>query len=180
LYIITWCLLITGCGKDEIKKEVVSETRESFNWKENISVLDIPDFDLKGNLNGKEVRFPYIVSEIWRGSSDNVLNFSIVNAEQKCGYIENYQGFQLINKGSTLVKGEYVKSKFGDDPGKYQAFFRYIDSDGTSFKSDAVWNCALNIDSISDKIVGGKVAICFNDARKSWIAGKFDAVVCKN
>jgi hypothetical protein len=174
------CLLFAGCGKDEIKKEVVTETKESFNWKENISVLDLPGFELKGSLNGKEVRFPYIVLEIWRGSGDNVLNFSIVNAEQKCGYIENYQGFQFINKGNAIAKGEYVKAKFGDDSKTYQSFFRYIDSDGTSFKSDAPWNCALNIESISDKIVSGEVGICFNDAKKSWIAGKFEAVVCKN
>lgn len=181
LYIITAGLfLFTGCGKDEVKREVIPDNNTSFKWKDNLTVSDIPDFDLKGNLNGNEVPFPYIVFEKWRGSNDNVLNFSIVNAEQKCGYIENYQGFQLINKGHSIEKGEYVKGKFADDAGTYQSFFRYLDKDGTSYKSDALWNCALKIDNVSNNTVSGKVAVCFNDEKKSWIAGKFEAIVCNN
>jgi hypothetical protein len=180
-YIIIFGLIIlTGCGKDEVKKEIVSENNSTFNWKDDLSVSDIPDFKIKGSLNGKEVRFPYIVFEKWRGSNDNVLNFSTVKAEQQCGYIENYQGFQLINKGNAITKAGFVKGKFGDEAKTYQAFFRYLNSDGTSFKSDAEWNCALSIEKITDKSVSGKVAICFNNERKSWIAGKFEAVVCNN
>ena len=178
--IILGLSILTGCGKDEVKKEIITGNNSTFNWKDDLSVLDIPDFEIKGSLNGKEVRFPYIVFEKWRGSNDNVLNFSTVKAEQQCGYIENYQGFQLINKGKSITKEGFVKAKFGDEPETYRAFFRYLNSDGTSFKSDAGWNCALRIENISDKIVSGKVAICFNDERKSWIAGKFEAVVCNN
>jgi hypothetical protein len=169
-----------SCGNDEVKKEVVPVNNNEFNWKENLSVSDIPDIELKGNLNGKEVRFPYIVFEIWRGSKDNVLNFSLEKSEQKCGYIENYQGFQLLSKNRPMNKGVFVKSKFGDESKNYQSFFRYINSDGTSFKSDAEWNCALNIESLTDKIVIGKIALCFNDDKKSWVAGKFEASVCNN
>jgi len=172
--------MIYGCGNDEVKKEVVPVSVNEFNWKENLVISDIPDFELKGNLNGKEVRFPYVVFELWRGSKDNVLNFSLEKAEQNCGYIENYQGFQLISKLSPMNKGDFLKSKFGDDSKNYQSFFRYINSDGTSYKSDVEWNCALNIESLSDKIVNGKIVICFNDEKKSWIAGKFEAFVCNN
>lgn len=169
-----------GCGNDEVKKEVVPVNNNEFNWKENLTVSDIPDFEIKGYLNGKEVRFPYIVFEVWRGSKDNVLNFSLEKSEQKCGYIENYQGFQLISKNSPMNKGEFVKSKFGDDAKNYISFFKYINSDGTSFKSDVEWNCALNIESITDKMVNGRIAICFNDEKNCWIAGKFEALVCNN
>jgi hypothetical protein len=178
--IILGLIILAGCGKDEVKKEIITENNSSFNWKDNLSVSDIPDFDVKGSLNGKEVRFPYIVFEKWRGSNDNFLNFSTFKSSHQCGYIENYQGFQLINKGSAISKTGFFKAKFSDDAKTYRAFFRYLNSDGTSFKSDAGWNCALLIDKISDKIVSGKVAICFNDERKSWIAGKFEAVVCNN
>ena len=58
-YIIIFGLIIlAGCGNDEVKKEVVTEDSGTFNWKDNISVSDIPDFEIKGSLNGKEVRFP--------------------------------------------------------------------------------------------------------------------------
>lgn len=179
-YIIILGFILIGCGKDEVKKEIIPENNSTFNWKDDLLVSDIPDFEIKGRLNGKEVRFPYIVFERWRGSNDHVLNFSTVNAEQQCGYIENYQGFQLINKGNAITKAGFVKAKFGDNSKSYRAFFRYLNSDGTSFKSDAGWDCALSIEKITDKSVIGKIAICFNDERKSWIAGKFEAVVCNN
>ena len=172
--------IVYGCGNDEVKKEVVPVNKNEFNWKENLAVLDIPDFELKGNLNGKEVRFPYVVFEIWRGSKDNVLNFSLEKAEQKCGYIENYQGFQLISRGSYLTKGEVSKPAFNDDAKNYQSFYRFINPDGTSYKSDVRWNFALNIENITDKIVTGKIAVCFDDEKKSWIAGRFEALVCNN
>lgn len=179
--IISSIVVLYGCGNDdEVKKEVVPANKNEFNWKDNLGISDIPDFELKGNLNGKEVRFPYVVFEKWRGSKDNVLNFSVEKAGQNCGYIENYQGFQLINKGNQLNKGEFLKSKFGDDPKTLQSFFRYINPDGTSFKSDMEWNCALNIENIKDKTVTGKIALCFKDEKKSWIAGRFDAFVCNN
>lgn len=172
--------LLWGCGNEEVKKEVVPENKNEFSWKEKLEISDIPDFELKGNLNGKEVRFPYIVFEIWRGSKDNVLNFSLEKAGQKCGYIENYQGFQLISKGGPISKGEFLKSKFGDDSKNYMSFYRFINPDGTTYKSDVEWNCALHIENLTDKIVNGKISVCFNDEKKSWIAGKFEAFVCNN
>jgi len=178
--IILLAFVVYGCGNDEVKKEVIPVNKNEFNWKENLAILDIPDSELKGNLNGKEVRFPYIVFEIWRGSKDNVLNFSLEKAEQKCGYIENYQGFQLKSKGNSMNKGEFLKPKFDDDAKNFQSFFRYLNADGTSYKSDVEWNCALNIENLSDKIVTGKIAVCFDDEKKSWIAGRFEALVCNN
>jgi hypothetical protein len=181
LFIIILTLYIFhGCGNDDVKKEVVPLINSEFNWKDNLEIKDIPDFELRGYLNGKEVRFPYAVFEVWRGSNDNVLNFSLEKAEQNCGYIENYQGFQLISRGNPMKKGEYVKSGFGDDPKNYQSFFRYINTEGVSYKSDASWNCALNLENLTDKIASGKIAVCFDDENKSWIAGRFEASVCNN
>ncbi len=180
--LIILCLVfgLDACGNDEVKKEVVPLDNSEFNWKDKLETSDIPDFELRGNLNGKEVRFQYVVYEVWRGSNDNVLNFSLEKAEQKCGYIENYQGFQLISKGSQMNKGEFLKSGFYDESAEFQSFFKYINSNGTSYKSDAAWNCALSIDSLTDNIAAGKIAVCFNDEMKSWIAGRFRAAVCKN
>lgn len=180
LIISSSILVFNGCGNDEVKKEVVPENKIEFNWKETIEITDVPDFELKGNLNGKEVRFPYVVFEVWRGSHDNVLNFSLEKAAQKCGYIENYQGFQLISKGEPMRKGEFVKSKISDASGNYTSLFRYINEEGSSQRFDAGWNCAMNIETFTDKLVTGKIAVCFNDEKKSWIAGKFEAFVCNN
>lgn len=169
--------LISGaaCNKKPDEQNLSQNQKKEFGWKNNISVSDIPDFPVKGNLNGKEVQFGYINFEKWRGSNDNVINFSVVKPEQNCGFIENFEGFSLMSKGAEINTGDWVKAKFGDDPKTYLAFFK-----NTSGKSSSEWNCALNIESISDKGVKGKIALFFNDGFKSWVAGKFEAVICNN
>ncbi|MFI5212320.1 MAG: hypothetical protein ACHQIH_05510, partial [Ignavibacteria bacterium] len=104
-----------------------------------------------------------------------VINFSLVKPGQSCGFIENFEGFTLMNKGSEIKQGPFVKSKFSDDAGTYQASFKQGGS-----KSSDPWNCALEIESVTDKTVKGKILLYFNDASKSWVAGKFEAVLCNN
>ena len=168
-----------ACGKktDENKHSSQnSNVKTEFEWKDGVSVSDIPDFPVKGNLNGKEVTFLYINFEKWRGPGDNVINFSLVKPQQKCGFIEGFTGFTIINKGGSFNQGDWVKPKFDDDPKTYSAFFKNEDSDKSSVQS----NCALNIESITDKTVKGKIALFFNDVQKSRVAGKFEAVICNN
>ena len=109
-----------------------------------------------------------------------MLNFSVVKPLQQCGFIENYQGFQLIKQRSAMEKGNWTRTTFSNDPGSYRAFYISAGSDGVLHKSECDWNCSLEINNISPKIVYGKIAVCFNDSSKSWIAGKFEAAVCNN
>lgn len=164
-----------GCGNKTDDKPATDKKPGEFGWKDNISSADIPDFPVKGSLEGKEVQFAYINFEKWRGSKDNVINFSVTKPEQNCGFIENFSGFTLMNKSGDINQGEWVKAKFGDDPKTYQASFKHADK-----KSDSQWNSALVIENINDKTVKGKILIYFNDEKKSWIAGKFEASVCSN
>lgn len=169
-------IVISSCGKkDENSTTTTNNKTGEFGWKDGITAADIPDFPVKGMLDGKEVQFLYINFEKWRGANDNVINFSVTKPEQNCGFIENFSGFTLMNKGNAINQGEWVKSKFGDDPKTYQAFFKQGDT-----KSSAGWNSALVIESMNDKSVKGKVAIFFNDEKKSWIAGSFEAMLCNN
>jgi hypothetical protein len=128
-----------------------------------------------GVIDGKAVQFQYINFEKWSGSNDNVLNFSVNRPEQDCGFIENFTGFTLVNKGGSITQGEWVKAKFADDPGTYKAYYRQGEQSST-----AEWDCALSIESINDKTVTGKIALYFNDEKNSRVAGKFEALVCNN
>ena len=167
-------MLFSGCGNKSEENKTSNKKTGEFGWKNGITAADIPDFPVKGMIDGREVQFAYINLEKWRGSNDNVLNFSLVKPEQNCGFIENFTGFTLINKGNS-IQGEWVKAKFEDDPKSYQAFFKQTDK-----KSDSQWNSAVVIESINDKQVKGKILIYFNDEKKSWIAGKFEGIVCSN
>lgn len=179
-FIIFLLLFIVGCTKKSDNTNQTSSNKNSFSWKDNINISDIPDFPVKGIMNGEEVAFQYINFEKWRGSNDNVIIFSIAKPGQPCGFIENFVGFQFINKGNAINIGDFAKSKFDEDPKTYNAFFKYTSADGSPVKSSSSWNCALKIDSFNDKLVTGRIALCFNDDKKSWIAGKFEASICNN
>lgn len=184
MFILLFCLLISfGCGKKKESdnkdgRQNTSDKKEAgkFEWKDAVSQSDIPDFPVKGNINGKEVTFQYINFEKWHGPNDNVINFSLVKPQQQCGFIDGFTGFQLMNKGNAFSQGDWVKPKFEDDPKTCQAFFKIEGSD----KSNSQWNCALSIESMTDKTVKGKIVLFFNDDKKSWVAGKFEAVICNN
>lgn len=170
-------LFYAGCGNksdDTVKKTDENKSGE-FVWKDGISASDIPDFPVKGFIGGKEVQFAYVNFEKWRGSNDNVINFSLVKPDQNCGFIENYEGFTLMNKGSEIKQGPFLKAKFADDPKTFTASFKQAGN-----KSAETWNCALEIESMNDKTVKGRIALFFNDASKSWVAGRFEAVLCNN
>jgi hypothetical protein len=175
LFFIIVILLASSCGKKTDDKVSGNDKKRDFSWHDDLTMGDIPDFPIKGYLDGKEVTFAYINFEKWRGSNDNVLNFSMAKPEQTCGFIERFSGFTLLNKGAAINKGEWVKSKFSDDPASYQATFKTGET-----RSSASWNCALEIESITEKSVTGKIALFFNDDKHSWLGGKFEASVCNN
>jgi hypothetical protein len=164
-----------SCDRKSDDEKRGPEINREFAWRDHIQLTDIPDFPVKGFIEGKEVNFEYINFERWRGSKDNVINFSMVKPPQQCGFIEGFKGFVLINKGNRIDEGKLLKSAFDGDKGTYQANFNTGDK-----KSSSSWNCALNIESISEKSVTGKIALFFNDESKSWVAGKFEAVICNN
>jgi len=176
LLLVSFFLIsVSACDKKADDKTQIQNEKKQGGWRDNISVSDIPNYPVKGNFNGKIVQFQYINFEKWRGTNDNVINFSLVKPEQSCGFIENFSGFTLVHKGGAINQGEWVKGRFTDDPKNYQAFFK----DGEQ-KSSLTWNCALNIESMNDKVVKGKIALFFDDDKKSWVAGKFEALVCNN
>jgi hypothetical protein len=165
----------SSCGNKSGDDSRSKNEKREFGWKDNVSVSDIPDFPVKGLIKGKEVSFQYINFEKWRGSGDNVINFSVSKPGQNCGFVEDFEGFTLMNKGGEIKQGEWKKTGFNDDPSSYKALFK---TGGAS--SSEPWNCALNIESISDKVVKGRVVIFFNDQSRSWLAGKFEAMICNN
>lgn len=162
-------------GSDNKEKPSTEDVNKEFGWRDNISVSDIPDFPAKGMIAGKEVQFAYINFEKWRGSGDNVLNFSLSKPGQNCGFIENFEGFTLMNKGGEFKQGEWIKAKFADDPAAYHANFKIAGASSTEN-----WNCALYIESIGEKTVKGKIALFFDDGSRSWAAGNFEAIICNN
>jgi hypothetical protein len=173
--VVLVAVLVSSCGNKSGDTNQTSTDKKEFGWKDNVTDSDIPDFPVKGMISGKEIQFGYINLEKWRGSNDNVLNFSVSKPEQSCGFIENFEGFVLMKKGSEMKQGDWSKAKFDSDAGSYAASFR---SAGNT--SSAGWNCALELESIDNKKAAGKILICFNDPAKSWIAGKFEANICNN
>lgn len=179
LLVILIAAAVTSCGKKEGRENVKTDPNASFNWKENISVRDIPDFPLKGFIDGKEIKFEYVNFEHWRGSNDNVFNFSDKSPKNKCGFIENDNAFHLTRLGSDFKEGEFIKDAFSKTLDGYTG--DYHTSSGENMQRQTPpWNFALVITDMDDEYVKGKIAMCFKDEKKSWVAGTFTAVRCNN
>lgn len=171
--------MISSCGKEE-KKEALINSGKDFTWKPELKITEIPDMPVKGFINGKEVKMDYINFEQWRGSGDNVLNFGDVKPKNNCGFVENDNSFHLIHKSGEIKTGELLKATFEQNLDGYLAYFDTTKTIESDVKSTTGWNCALIITEMNDKTVKGKIAICFKDEKKSWIAGTFEAVRCYN
>lgn len=172
-------VLFQSCKKTDDVKPPVTNSSKDFQWKEKLSIADIPDMPLKGFLKGKELKIDYVNFEKWRGSGDNVFNFGDKKPNQPCGYVENDNAVQLLRKSGEIPKGEFVKTSFDANMDGYVADYHFTEKDNMK-KISVPWNCALFIEEMTDDVVKGKIAICFKDDSKSWIAGKFEAVRCSN
>lgn len=172
-------VLFQSCQKADDVKPPVSNSGKDFQWKEKLSIADIPDAPIKGFLKGKELKIDYVNFEKWRGSGDNVLNFGDKKPTQTCGYVENDNAVQLMRKSGEIPKGEFVKTSFDANMDGFIADYHTTEKDNMK-KTSGPWNCALFIEEMTDDIVKGRIAICFKDDSKSWIAGKFEAVRCSN
>lgn len=179
IFILFITLSFLSCGKQDTSKIDKIVSKKDFVWSENISLEMIPDIPLKGMMNGKEINFEYINYEMWRGSGDNVINFGNKKPSQVCGYVENDNSFHLTRKGTGFQKGEFIKENFNSTIDGVTADYHYFTGNDI-VKLNPPWNCALIIKELSDKYVKGKIAICFKDDAKSWIAGEFEALICNN
>jgi len=176
---IALIFLFSSCGKKDDANKVQNSAKGEFRWMESLSPDKIPDTPIKGFINGKQVNIEYVNFEKWRGSGDNVINFSDKKPKQNCGFIENDMAFHLTRANGSFDEGEFVKDGFNKNIDGYSAEFHYY-ADNNIKKVSAQWNCAFVITEINDKTVKGKIAICFKDDAKSWIAGTFEAVRCNN
>jgi hypothetical protein len=174
-------VLLAGCGKKEETSGSQKSDKEGFGWTDVVSLDKIPDFPVRGMLNGKEFKVEYINFETWRGSEDNVINFTAKAPRQNCGaFSDDDSGFRIIKKSGEFKAGDYIKDKFSTTIEGIIADYHYnVDKNNTKNVSPD-WNYALKITDINSKTVRGKVVICFKDESKSWIAGTFEAVRCNN
>lgn len=180
-YIFLLMFISAGCDKNNESNDDSNAgiDKSKFNWKEVISIKDIPDFNVRGFINGKEVEIVYINFEKWRGNGDNVINLGTKTPEQNCGAVNNDSAFHLMRPSRDFAQGEFIKESFTKDVDGYVADFHVYEGQ-ESKKISVPWNCALILEEIGEKTVKGKIAMCFKDEKNSWIAGKFEAIRCNN
>ncbi len=173
-------LFLFSCNKSSNEqKEVKKNTSGNFSWKEKLEIDDIPEAPLKAFIKGAEVKIDYINFEKWRGSGDNVLNFGDKKPAQLCGFVDNDIAIHFLRKSGDIAKGDILKQTFENNLDNVSLNYHYYEG-GNIKKVSVPYNIALRIDEITDDVVKGKIAICFKDDTKSWIAGKFEATKCLN
>ena len=179
VFILISVFIFASCNKKEEQKTENLNSKE-FSWKSELKISDIPDIPLKGFINGKEIKLVYVNFEQWRGSGDNVLNFGDSKPKSNCGYNENDNSFHILRKAGEIKTGELLKASFDQNLDGYISFYDTASVNVADNKSSVQWNCALIITSMDEKTVKGKIAVCFKDDKKSWIAGTFEAIRCYN
>jgi len=172
-------IFISSCDK---KTEEVPEgtNNKEFSWRPELKISDIPDTPVKSSIGGIEVQIKYINFEQWRGSGDNVLNFGDIVPKNDCGYVEDDNSFHLIHKSGELKAGELLKVAFDKNLDGYSGYYESSKDGDQESKKSIPWNCALVITEIGEITIKGKIAMCFKDDKKSWIAGTFEAIRCSN
>jgi len=174
-------LFLNGCGKKQDNSGTTPADKNNFTWNDVINADRIPDFPVKGMMNGKEFKVEYVNFEYWRGSDDNVINFASKPPRQNCGsFADDDSGFRLTKKAGQFKEGTFLKDSFNTPIEGTVADFHFSSGKDNTKNMTPEWNCALVITDINSKTVKGKIAICFKDDSKSWVAGTFEAVRCNN
>jgi major membrane immunogen (membrane-anchored lipoprotein) len=179
-FILISIVLLSSCGKKDDVKTTVQD-KNTFVWTDALSLDKIPDSPVQGMMNGKEFKVEYINFEVWRGSDDHVINFTAKAPRQNCGAFEdNDSGFRLTKKSGEFKPGDFIKDKFTTSMEGVVADYHFSLGKDNTKNVTPDWNCVFTITEINDKTVKGKIAICFKDESKSWIAGTFEAIKCIN
>ena len=172
-------LFLFSCNKNTADQKDTKKNNGTFAWKEKLGIEDIPDAPLKAFIKGSEIKVDYINFEKWRGSGDNVINWGDKKPAQICGFVDNDLAVHLLRKSGDITKGDIVKPGFENNLDNYTLNYHYYEG-GNIKKISVPWNCALQIDEVTDEYVKGRIAVCFKDDSKSWMAGKFEAKKCLN
>ena len=172
--------VLNSCGKENEKPRSEEKNNSEFSWKSELKITEIPDLPIKGLLNGKPFTFAYVNFEQWRGSGDNVINFSEAAPSNNCGYVEGGRSIHFLHKAGTIDTGEVLKASFDKNLDGYIAYYDTTGAGSEAGVGSIPWNCALVITSMNEKTIKGKIAICFKDEKKSYIAGSFEAIRCYN
>jgi hypothetical protein len=178
--ILILVLVFSGCNKQPEIQNRQKNLPDEFSWKDNITIDDIPGFNIRGLVRGKDQNYSYIILEKWHGSNDNVLRFSVNKPSQPCGYIDNFLGVEITRKGKAFEVGDYEKKRFNDNYPDINVRYKADDGKGNIVESSPPFDFAVKIDSVNEKKCYGMVSVCFNDDSKSWVAGKFEADICNN
>ena len=153
---------------------------KTFAWKENPTVNDIPNQDLKGKLNGKDFTAEYIQFD--EDGKDTKIYISNKKPEKLCSkmsFTNDMEKFVIQIPGK-LNKGTYTNAL---TDGKNATLHFLVEKEGKK-EISTVYNkkasLALEITEQTENNVKGKIAICIDDDTKSYIAGNFKSDFCES
>jgi len=160
-----------------------------FVWSDKPALADIPAGEITGMLNGK----PFTAKSVWVEKKDKETTLMLSDAvtKQPGEVIVGDTGVDLSftlpeGKPGELVLAIADKKDFDQQ----HAYYHYPQGgDKGPMSVNADWGVALQItdwtlkpDAANPDVLGkikGKVAICFDDDTKSWVAGSFDTAYIK-
>ncbi len=161
----------------------------AYAWTETPTLAGIPGGPVKGVLNGKPFEPKAVVMDVDKGDKLRRIVFS---AKEMSGNSDTLSGVAqvVITTTQDLAPGTKFEVKMGFPHDEGTIFYCHYDGPNPPISVNSPWACALSIDSGEKKpydpkgemvqIAGtykGKIHLCFNDNKKTYIAGDFEAKI---
>jgi len=203
--LITWTILMPGCQPkpqeaaveppapvpqpESAGGETTVAAPTEFTWAEAPTLASIPNASITGMVNGE--KFEAKTVRVKKGDSGPELEMSNGTADTPTGLIMDDTGVELRFPLAEGTTGQFTKALADDvDFDSAHGWYWYPQGgDKGPMSVNPTWACAVEVtewtmqtSADDENVLGnikGKVAVCFDDDSKSWVAGTFDCIYYK-
>lgn len=155
----------------------------SFAWTAQPALGVVPEAMVTGRLRGREFIARYAAVSVGEEAKQPVLRlrFSSLPRSDSSGFSLDDDAVQL-NWASPIAPGLVRKELDEPRPPTLDAWYVIEQADGVPLTRTAPFACVLQLDEVRGPVepggapsLLGRLAICFDDESKSWLAGTFAA-----
>jgi hypothetical protein len=180
---------LTGCLRHTAAPAACPPPPLTFMWSETPTLDQIPASPITGMINGKPfivkmVRVDHKLDDLWLDMADAAPAWEAAIPNSK---VEVELSIKIPQgTASSIVKA----LKDPEDATTGHPWYHYkVSGSKNEASKNPPWAGALEIDewkmappsyAFVTGHLKGKVAICFNDGAKSWVAGTFDCIEISN
>lgn len=166
-----------GCrGGDRTGPASARDGGPELAWAASWTVDDVPDREIGATLKGLELDVVHV--QVNLESDATVIEIMDRPPAEACGHAASAQGF-IVKLPERLDGGDRLSKSMDEHPRGWSAYMVTRGEDGSAVSSLAQgWSFALVAASLDGGEVRGRMALSFDDAERSGVAGRFTGGLC--